>query len=75
MTRLLDSILGSDKDGMMYYAAQKRGTQPENPHSDRPRWAEMAPSRACGKTEPWSSSKAGIFQLFLPLYTALRSAL
>nr|XP_020643338.1 TRIO and F-actin-binding protein isoform X3 [Pogona vitticeps]XP_020643339.1 TRIO and F-actin-binding protein isoform X3 [Pogona vitticeps]XP_020643341.1 TRIO and F-actin-binding protein isoform X3 [Pogona vitticeps] len=56
MTRILDSILGSDKEGMMYYAGQKQDVRPENIPSDRPRWAEAVSS---GKTDSWSCLKAG----------------
>ncbi|XP_008108902.1 TRIO and F-actin-binding protein isoform X1 [Anolis carolinensis] len=54
MTRLLNSILGSDKGDMMYYAGQKQAVQPESLPSDRPRWAEAAPS---GRTESKSRPK------------------
>ncbi|XP_061495053.1 TRIO and F-actin-binding protein isoform X1 [Rhineura floridana] len=56
MTRILGSILGPDKDNTMYYAGHKQEVRPENLHSDRPRWADMASS---GRTESWSCPKAG----------------
>ncbi|KAL8221942.1 UNVERIFIED_CONTAM: hypothetical protein K2H54_074680 [Gekko kuhli] len=59
MTRLLDSILGSDKQSTMYYAGKKQEIRSENLHADRSRWSETTTSRSCGKTEPWSCLKPG----------------
>ncbi|XP_042323029.1 TRIO and F-actin-binding protein isoform X2 [Sceloporus undulatus] len=54
MTRLLDSILGSDKEDVMYHAGQKQEKRPESQHSDRPKWAQATSS---GRTESRSSLK------------------
>ncbi|XP_060101466.1 TRIO and F-actin-binding protein [Heteronotia binoei] len=58
MTRLLDSILGSDKQNTMYYAGKKQEIRTENLHADRSRWSEATTSRTCGKTEPSGCLKA-----------------
>ncbi|XP_077195591.1 TRIO and F-actin-binding protein isoform X3 [Paroedura picta] len=58
MTRLLDSILGSDNPNTMYYAGKKQEVRSESLHADRPRWTETTTPRSHGKTEPRSSLKA-----------------
>ncbi|KAJ7330110.1 hypothetical protein JRQ81_016284 [Phrynocephalus forsythii] len=56
MTRILDSILGSNREDTMYYAGQKEEVQPESLPSDRLRWTEVVSS---GRTEFWRCLKAG----------------
>ncbi|XP_054845132.1 TRIO and F-actin-binding protein [Eublepharis macularius] len=58
MTRLLNSILGSDKQNTMYYAGKKQEARSENVQADRPRRSEATTSRSCGKTESRSCQKA-----------------
>ncbi|XP_034632864.1 TRIO and F-actin-binding protein isoform X1 [Trachemys scripta elegans] len=54
MTRLLDSILGSDKQDMMNYMGQRKEVQIGALQSDRPRWGQ---TMSWGRTESQSFMK------------------
>ncbi|KAG6920590.1 TRIO and F-actin binding protein, partial [Chelydra serpentina] len=57
MTRLLDSILGSDKQDTMNYTGQRKEAQTGALQSDRPRWGETISCGSWGRTESQSFMK------------------
>nr|XP_006118994.1 TRIO and F-actin-binding protein isoform X2 [Pelodiscus sinensis] len=57
MTRLLDSILGSDKQDMMNYAVQRNEVQTGALQSDRPRWGQSISCGSRQRTESQSFMK------------------
>ncbi|XP_074797638.1 TRIO and F-actin-binding protein isoform X1 [Natator depressus] len=57
MTRLLDSILGLDKQDMMNYAGQRKEVQIGALQSDRPRWGQTISCGSWRRTESQSFTK------------------